>query len=78
MSLNRTATWSLGKELKTTSDLPPALVSLAVPGLRTLGVTEVLLMARHRLLVAPAAARLLHLLQDDSGTATAAATRLCV
>lgn len=48
---------------KMATDLPPALVPLAVPGSGTLGVTQVLLMAGHVAAVAPAAALLLHLLQ---------------
>lgn len=44
--------------------LPPALVSLAASGFRTLGVTQVFFMARHQLLVFTTPALLLHLLAD--------------
>lgn len=44
----------------TRATLPPALVSLAAPGLGTLGVTQVFFMARHQLPVLPTPALLLH------------------
>lgn len=49
--------------MRTWTDLPPALVSLTVPGFGTLGVAQVFFMTRHLLPVSATPALLLHLLQ---------------
>lgn len=61
------------------TDLPPALVSLTVPGFGTLGVAQVFFMTRHLLPVSATPALLLHLLQRHrAGLSVCVSVHTCV